>query len=92
MGKGENAKAPGPKTSVGFYLDAEGNRTDDPAKAVRGEFVEYDGTGRPRRRAWFFLDEVDIKWLPVSESAFLLWVLALLLLLWLVIGVVFGLI
>jgi len=35
---------------------------------------------------------VEIKWLPISESAFLLWVLGLLLGIWLLIGVIFGLI
>jgi hypothetical protein len=35
---------------------------------------------------------VEIKWLPVSESAFLLWVLVLLLAVWLVIGVALGLV
>jgi hypothetical protein len=74
------------------YLDAEGNRTKDPARAVRGEVFEHDAERGRRRRTWFFIEEVEIKWLPVSESAFLLWVLVLLLALWLLIGFVFGLI
>jgi len=73
------------------YFDAEGNRTDDPARAVRGEIHEHDTEGR-RRRTWFFLEEVEIKWLPVSEGAFLLWVLLALVLIWVVIGLAFGLI
>jgi hypothetical protein len=74
------------------YVDADGNPTDDPARAVRGEVVEHDeGSGR-KRRTWFFLDEVEIKWLPVRESAFLLWVLLALLLAWVVIGLALGLI
>ena len=70
-----------------FYIDADGNRTDDPALAVRGEVVEYDEKGRPAKRTWFLLDEVEIEWLPVSEPAFLLWVFAFLLAIWVVIGI-----
>jgi hypothetical protein len=80
------------KTGDGAFLfDAEGNRTDDPSKAVRGEVVAQDAQGRSRR-TWFLFEEVEIKWLPVSESAFLLWVLAALFGVWLVIGVLLGLI
>jgi hypothetical protein len=80
------------KTGDGAFLfDAEGNRTDDPSKAVRGEVVGHDAQGRSRR-TWFLFEEVEIKWLPVSESAFLLWVLAALFGVWLVIGVLLGLI
>jgi hypothetical protein len=71
--------------------DADGNRTDDPSKAVRGEVVSHDEEGRVRR-TWFLFEEVDIKWLPVSESAFLLWVLVALIAAWLLIGVALGLI
>jgi hypothetical protein len=74
------------------YFDVEGNRTEDPAQAVRGEGLEYDAQRRRARRTWFFFEEVEIKWLPVSEGAFLLWVLVLLLVLWLLIGFAFGLI
>lgn len=77
---------PGEKRVV--YLDAAGQTTDDPALAVRGEIAEYDVHGRPLRRARFFLDRPELSWLPVSESAFLLWVLAALLVLWASIGVV----
>jgi hypothetical protein len=78
---------PGPGRSV-LYLDAEGNPTDDPALAVRGAVIEYDERGRPTKRAWFLLDEGEIEWLPVSEPAFLLWVLAALVGIWIVIAVV----
>jgi hypothetical protein len=70
------------------YTDAEGRATDDPAAAVRGELVEYDADGIARRRTRFFLSERELPWLPVSEPAFLLWVLALLMLVWVGIGVV----
>jgi hypothetical protein len=70
------------RTSV--YLDAEGNRTHDPGKAVGGEILERDGDGRGAKRTWFRIQEVQLKWLPVSEAAFLLWVLALLVFVWLV--------
>ena len=69
------------------YLDAEGKRTLDPGKAVGGEIVERTGEGASRR-TWFRVHEVELKWLPVSEAAFLLWVLALLLLAWLIAALV----
>lgn len=74
------------------YFDAEGNRTEDPAQAVRGEVVEHDPKAGRTKRTWFLVEEVEVKWLPVSESAFLLWVLLALLLTWVLIGLVFGLI
>lgn len=74
------------------YFDAEGNRTDDPAQAVRGEVVEHDAKAGRTRRTWFLIEEVQLKWLPVSESAFLLWVLLALLAIWLLIGIFFGLV
>jgi hypothetical protein len=77
---------------VKSYADADGQPTDDPAQAVRGELVDLDAESKPTRRIWFRLEEVEIKWLPVSESAFLLWVLVLLLAVWLGIGVALGLV
>ncbi len=70
------------------YTDAEGLPTDDPAAAVHGEMVEYDAGGKVRRRTRFFLSEKEIPWLPVSEAAFLLWVLAALVLIWAVIALI----
>jgi len=72
------------------YFDADGNRTEDPAQAVRGEVLEQDAEKGRTRRTWFFLQEVEIKWLPVSESAFLLWVLLALAAIWVLIGVALG--
>jgi YD repeat-containing protein len=69
-----------------MYLDAEGQPTDDAAKAMRGEVVVYDAHGRPTRRTRFFLDRSELPWLPVSEPAFLLWVFAGLFVVWLAIG------
>ena len=74
------------------FLDADGKPTDDPGKAVRGEMVDLDAESKPTRRTWFRLEEVEIKWLPIRESAFLLWVLVLLLAVWLGIGVALGLV
>jgi hypothetical protein len=75
------------------YTDVRGQPTDDPALAVRGEITEFDAHGRPRRRTRFFLDErTRPSWLPVSEPAFLLWVLAALILAWLLVGVILGLV
>jgi hypothetical protein len=73
------------------YVDAEGRVTADPAAAVRGEIVEYDDQGEPRRRTRFFLAERELSWLPISEPAFLLWVLALLMLAWIAVGLVLAL-
>jgi hypothetical protein len=70
------------------YTDAEGQATDNPAAAVHGEIVEYDGHGRPQRRTRFFLAERDIPWLPVGEIAFLIWVLVALMAAWLIVGLV----
>jgi hypothetical protein len=87
----EKRKAEQPPVLATAYFDAEGNRTEDPAQAVRGEVLEQDADGRRKRRTWFFLEEVEIKWLPVSETAFLLWVLFALLVIWVLIGVALGL-
>lgn len=73
------------------YVDADGNPTEDPAKAVRGEVLEVGAHGRPTRRIRFFLDRRELPWLPVSEPAFLLWVLAVLFVVWLAIGLLLGL-
>lgn len=73
-------------------MDAEGRPTDDPEAAVSGEIAEYDAHGRLRRRTRFFLTERELPWLPVSEPAFLLWVLAALMVIWLVLGFVLRLI
>lgn len=91
MSKGRNHKASDTGARrVGFYFDAEGRRTNDPGTAVRGEILEYEGEDH-RKRTWFFLHELEIKWLPMSESAFLLWVLVLLFAVWVGIGVLLGL-
>lgn len=73
------------------YFDSEGRPTDDSAEAVRGEVLEYDAHDRPARRTSFFLDRGELPWLPVSEPAFLLWVLAALFVVWLGIGLFLGL-
>jgi hypothetical protein len=70
------------------YVDADGRPTTDPEAAIRGEIVEYDRHGRLRRRTRFFLAERELPWLPISEPAFLLWVLAALMLVWIAIGLV----
>jgi hypothetical protein len=44
------------------------------------------------RRIWFRVEEVEIRWLPVGEAAFLLWVLAALLVAWVLVGVALGLV
>jgi len=71
-----------------LYVDAAGRRTDDPAQAASGEIAEYDRHGRVLRRTRFFLDRSELPWLPVSEPALLLWVLAALVLVWACIGIV----
>jgi hypothetical protein len=54
-----------------------------------------DGNGnleRPRgqapRRLWFRVEEIELKWLRISETAFLLWVLAGLVMAWLIVALV----
>jgi hypothetical protein len=74
------------------FVDADGKPTDDVDRAVRGELVEYDAKTKRARRAWFRLEQVEIRWLPVGEAAFLLWVLVLLLAVWLGIGMALGLV
>jgi hypothetical protein len=73
------------------YFDSDGLPTDDAAQAVSGEVLEYDPHDRPARRTRFFLDRSELPWLPVSEPAFLLWVLAALFVAWLGIGLFLGL-
>ena len=55
--------------------------------AARGEILEPP-EARDGRRFWFQLEDVQVKWLPLSETAFLLWVLAGLVLIWLVVALV----
>ena len=55
------------------------------------ENVEQRPAEAPRR-VWFHIEEVQLKRLRVSETAFLLWVLAGLVLAWLVVALVFLLI
>jgi hypothetical protein len=67
------------------YRDAEGRLTTSLADAVTGEIVDAGVHGEPRRTR-FFLQREELPWLPVSEPAFLLWVLAALVLVWIGIG------
>ena len=69
-------------------MDAEGRPTADPALAVSGEMVEYGVEGAPVKRTWFTTTRPSLSWLPVSEPAFLLWVFALLMVVWLTVGLV----
>jgi len=90
MGRAERQRAarrPTPARAVA-YTDAEGRATDDPAAAVEGEIVDYDTHGVPATRTRFFLSERELPWLRVSEPAFLLWVLVVLMAIWVVIGLV----
>jgi hypothetical protein len=41
---------------------------------------------------WVRIEQVEISWLPVSESAFLLWVLVLLIAVWFGVGAALGLV
>jgi hypothetical protein len=78
---------PGSDDRSAGYGDHEADGGDNPAAAVRVPAVEYDSRGRPVRRTRFFLAERELPWLPVSEPAFLLWVLAVFVIVWLFIGV-----
>ena len=57
------------------------------AEGNGSENVEQRPAEAPRR-VWFHVEDVELKWRPVSETAFLLWVLAGLVLVWLVVAVV----
>jgi hypothetical protein len=67
-------------------LDAEGNVVDAPEDAIAGELK---GSEETKRRTWFLIEEVEFRWLPIRESALLLWVLVGLVLVW--VGVAIGL-
>jgi hypothetical protein len=75
---------PEPEARTIVYFDADGAVVNDPALAVRGEIVDVGSSGNRRKRGWFRIEEVELGWLPVRESAFLLWVLAFLAAAWLV--------
>jgi hypothetical protein len=75
------------KIQTVVYRDANGAIVSRPADAMVGEIVEETDGGR-RTRAWFRIQEVELSWLPVPESAFLLWVLAVLAAFWLATGLV----
>jgi hypothetical protein len=47
---------------------------------------------KSERRVFFRIEEVEVSWLPVSEAAFLLWVLVLLVVVWLGLGMALGLV
>ena len=67
--------------------DRDGRPVSEPADAVTGEIVEYDADDRPRRTR-FFLQREELPWLPLSEPAFLLWVLVALTMVWVAVGFV----
>ena len=52
----------------------------------------HEPTPAAERRVWFRVEEVEIRWLPVGEAAFLLWVLVALIVAWLLVGVALGLV
>ena len=57
---------------------AEGNRTENVERR----------TNEAPRRVWFHVEDVQLKWLRISETAFLLWVLAALVFAWLIVALV----
>ncbi|HSB38342.1 MAG TPA: hypothetical protein VLD13_04575 [Gaiellaceae bacterium] len=58
---------------------AEGNGTDNVEPRPREE----------PRRMWLHVQDVELRWLRISETAFLLWVLAGLVLAWLIVALLF---
>ena len=93
MGPVDSEPRGGAPAPAVVYTDADGHPTDDPATAVRGDVTEYDAHGAPRRLTRFFLlEQRALPWLPVSEAAFLLWVLVALIVGWLVVGLILGLV
>jgi hypothetical protein len=77
------------KRTTAVFLDAQGNRTDDPGRVQRGELVELDAESEPVRRTWFVMLETG--WPRLGERSFLVLVLGLLLALWLVVFLLIGL-
>ena len=75
---------PGTTAKTVVYFGADGTVVTDPAEAVRGEIVEIGAGAKREKRAWFRIEEVELSWLPVRESTFLLWVLAFLAIVWVV--------
>jgi hypothetical protein len=67
--------------------DADGRPTTDPARAVTGEVIELDPQNHSSQRSWFRIEWMEFKWLPVSEPAFLLWVLAAFVVVWVVVAI-----
>jgi hypothetical protein len=82
--------APPPRRTV-LYRDGEGELTTNPADAASGEIVELDVHGHRAHRIRFFLQREQLPWLPVSEPAFLLWVFAALVIVWVGIAAYLGL-
>jgi hypothetical protein len=68
-------------------VDEQPETRIDRARSFDGS--AHEGEAGTERRTWFVMRELELDWLPVSESAFLLWVLALLLLAWLAVALVF---
>ncbi len=75
---------PGATAKAVVYFGADGAVVTDPTQAVRGEIVEIGAGGKREKRAWFRIEEVELSWLPVRESTFLLCVLAFLAIVWVV--------
>ena len=46
-------------------------------------------TSEAPRRLWFHVEDVELRWLRISETAFLLWVLAGLVLAWVIVALLF---
>jgi hypothetical protein len=65
------------------HRESRGRPTGDPVDAASGERVELQDHGRRAPRLRLFLAREELPWLPVSEPAFLLWVLVLLVFVWL---------
>lgn len=83
--RSEEGLAAPSRTAV--FLDAHGNRTEDPGRVRAGEVVEYDEDGEPVRRTWLYVLETRWPWL--NEPRLLLVTLGLLLTLWLLFAVLF---
>jgi hypothetical protein len=86
-GRDEERREPDEESRLVVYRDEAGAVVINPTHAASGEIL-HDVCGALQRHAWFRIEEVELDWLPVHESAFLLWVLALLAGIWLAIGVV----
>jgi hypothetical protein len=71
-------------------VDVDGRAADHRAKVVVGQVGELTSAENPVERRRFFLTREQLPWLPVAEAAFLLWILAALVAVWVLVALALG--